>query len=172
MPEDFPWLYKFLQNIFDQKQRDNFFAWWKRFYSSGSAGNLEQGQAIIIAGEAGRGKTLLSRVIVGSSVGGYADASRYLMGDSRFNKECGENALWVVDDSKSCATRAQASSIHGNDQSADFQSAEPDGSQISRLPNSVMERSDHNHNQYRPRFVGHHSRPGANNPRQDNVLPI
>jgi hypothetical protein len=44
---------------------------------------------------------------VGSSVGGFADASGYLMGDSRFNKECGENALWVVDDSKSCANRAQ-----------------------------------------------------------------
>ena len=29
------------------------------------------------------------------------------MGDSRFNKECGENALWVVDDSKSSVTRAQ-----------------------------------------------------------------
>jgi hypothetical protein len=30
-----------------------------------------------------------------------------LLGDSHFNKECGENALMVVDDSKSCATRAQ-----------------------------------------------------------------
>jgi hypothetical protein len=106
-PEDFPWLYKFFQNSFDEMQRDYFFAWWKRFYRSGLAGNLEQGQAIIIAGEAGRGKTLLSRRIVGLSVGGFADASRYLMGDSRFNKECGENALWVVDDSKSSVTRAQ-----------------------------------------------------------------
>jgi hypothetical protein len=106
-PEDFQWLYNFFQNSFDEVQRDYFFAWWKRFYRSGLGGNLEQGQAIIIAGEAGRGKTLLSRRIVGLSVGGFADASRYLMGDSRFNKECGENALWVVDDSKSSATRAQ-----------------------------------------------------------------
>jgi hypothetical protein len=106
-PEDFPWLQKFFEHTFDEIQRDHFFAWWKRFYRSGLEGALEQGQAIIIAGEAGRGKTLLSRVIVGSSVGGFADASRYLMGDSRFNKECGENALWVVDDSKSSVTRAQ-----------------------------------------------------------------
>src|SRR4029453_3603122 len=106
-PEDFPWLQKFFEHSFAEIQRDHFFAWWKRFYRSGLEGALEQGQAIIIAGEAGRGKTLLSRVIVGSSVGGFADASRYLMGDSRFNKECGENALWVVDDSKSSVTRAQ-----------------------------------------------------------------
>jgi Family of unknown function (DUF5906) len=106
-PEDFPWLHKFFEHTLDTVQRDHFFAWWKRFYRSGLNGTLEQGQAIIIAGEAGRGKTLVSRKMVGSSVGGFADASRYLMGDSRFNKECGENALWVVDDSKSSATRAQ-----------------------------------------------------------------
>lgn len=99
-PAQFPWLHKFFNNVWDEEQRDHFLAWFQRFYVSGSQGRLAAGHAIFIAGEGGRGKTLLNQVIIGGALGGYADATTYLLGETRFNKECGENAMWCVDDAK------------------------------------------------------------------------
>ena len=163
-PEQFPWLHKFFENSLDHTQRDHFFAWWKRFYQSGLAGQLDQGQAIIIAGEAGRGKTLLSRVIVGSSIGGFAEASHYLMGDSRFNKECGENALWVVDDSKSCATRAQHRAFTEAIKAQISNPQSPTEAKFRDSLNTPLERSDHNHDKCRPDLARYRSHLGPTIP--------
>jgi hypothetical protein len=61
-------------------------------------GKLLQGQAVFLAGDTGRGKTFFSNRIVGSLVGGHADASQYLMGKTSFNKDLFHKPFWTVDD--------------------------------------------------------------------------
>lgn len=103
----FPWLKAFFDNIFDPAepvQRDVFLAWFQRFYSSAAAGNLRGGQAVIIAGLTGLGKTLLSRKIIGAAMGGFTDAGEYLLGKTSFNKEAAETAVWSVDDNRGGTT--------------------------------------------------------------------
>jgi hypothetical protein len=107
VPADFPWLDKFFHAVFDDEQRDYFFGWFKRFWQSGYNQQLDAGHALFIAGNADQGKTFLNQFVVGRSVGGFADASRYLLGESHFNKECGENALWCVDDAHGTQTAAK-----------------------------------------------------------------
>tara|TARA_B110000459_G_scaffold54860_1_gene61434 strand:- start:1242 stop:2171 length:930 start_codon:yes stop_codon:yes gene_type:complete len=64
----------------------------------------DQGQACILVGPAKRGKTLLSNKIISAAVGGYADASDYLSGGTKFNKDLGRAACWVIDDTVSAAS--------------------------------------------------------------------
>jgi hypothetical protein len=97
--ENFPWLGKFLKDLFDPEDQLNYMlAWLKRFYCSAKEGKLLQGQAVFLAGDTGRGKTFFSNRIVGSLVGGHADASQYLMGKTSFNKDLFHKPFWTVDD--------------------------------------------------------------------------
>jgi hypothetical protein len=97
--EHFPWLGKFLSDLFDpDDQLDFMLAWLKRFYCSAREGKLVQGQAVFLAGDTGRGKTFFSNRIVGALVGGHADASQYLMGKTTFNKDLFHKPFWTVDD--------------------------------------------------------------------------
>jgi hypothetical protein len=107
VPADFPWLHNFFETILDDEQRDYFYAWFKRFWLSGYNRQLDAGHALFIAGNADQGKTFLNQFILGRAIGGFADASRYLLGESHFNKECGENALWCVDDAHGTQTAAK-----------------------------------------------------------------
>lgn len=103
----FPWLKTYFDNIFDPAeplQRDVFLAWLQRFYASAAEGNLRGGQAVIIAGNTGLGKTLLSRKIIGAAMGGFTDAGEYLLGKTSFNKEAAETAVWSVDDNRGGTT--------------------------------------------------------------------
>ena len=103
----FPWLKTYFDNIFDSSapiQRDIFLAWFQRLYKSAYEGDLQAGQAIIIAGPTGTGKTLLNRKVVGAALGGFTDAAEYLLGKTNFNKEAAETAVWCVDDNRGGAT--------------------------------------------------------------------
>lgn len=103
----FPWLAEFFEKIWDPKfpeQKEVFFAWFRRLYESACEGDLQAGQALIIAGGVGLGKTLLSRKIVGAAVGGFTDAGSVLLGKTDFNKEAVEKAIWAVDDNRGGAT--------------------------------------------------------------------
>ncbi len=104
---EFPWLKKYFDNIFDAGeplQRDIFLAWYQRMYKSAYEGNLLAGQAVIIAGPTGIGKTLLNYKILGAAMGGHTDAAEYLLGKTAFNKEAAETAMWCVDDNRGGAT--------------------------------------------------------------------
>ena len=57
-----------------------------------------------LVGPTGRGKTLLSRVVIGSLVGGFGDASQYISGHTTFNKDLARVPCWCVDDTKSAAS--------------------------------------------------------------------
>jgi hypothetical protein len=83
-----------------------FLAWFKRLYMALLEGRLDQGQLMILLGPTGRGKTLLTNQIIGRAVGGYADASDYLSGNTSFNRDLCGSAMWVVDDQVAASTYA------------------------------------------------------------------
>jgi hypothetical protein len=63
-----------------------------------------QGQALLLVGPTNKGKSLLSNKVISGLVGGYADASDYLSGQTKFNKDLGRVASWVIDDTTSAAS--------------------------------------------------------------------
>lgn len=110
-PENWPWLREFLMNFFDTDANGEdtlpyFLAWFKRLYLAVLEHRLDQGQLLILLGESGRGKTLLTNRIVGDAVGGCSDASDYLSGKTTFNKDLCGSAAWVIDDQTAAATYA------------------------------------------------------------------
>jgi hypothetical protein len=97
--EGFPWLADFLDSLFDpDEQLDFFISWLAYAYRNAHAGKPRNGQAIFLAGDVNQGKTLLSNVLLGGLFGGNMDASEFLLGESRFNKELFEVGMWTVDD--------------------------------------------------------------------------
>ena len=110
--ENFPWLAEFIDTCWDdspvacveegeaQPAKDVFLAWLHRFYTTSLQGALDKGQALFLAGKTGVGKTLLSTHVIAPSVGGGADATRYLMGDTQFTKNLFKVACWEVHDAK------------------------------------------------------------------------
>jgi hypothetical protein len=96
---DFPFLSRFLENFLEPKaQLDYFLAWWKHFYRSAHEQKPRQGQNTFLMGPANAGKTFTSRGLVGASVGGFVDASNFLIKGSVFNSELFKEPLWCVDD--------------------------------------------------------------------------
>lgn len=95
---NFPWLSRFLDLLFDPVwQKEWFLAWWKVYYESGHFRKPTFGHAVFLVGPSGVGKSLLSK-IVGTSVGGYVDATQFLLGNDSFNSELWEFAHWAIDD--------------------------------------------------------------------------
>ena len=84
-----------------------FWAWHKRFYEAILNSRLDQGHTMVLCGPSKRGKTLLSTMVVAPSVGGFADGSDYLSGQTKFNKEMGRTACWVIDDTTSASNRQE-----------------------------------------------------------------
>lgn len=96
---NFPFLSRLLENIFTSEfQRDHFLSWFSYFYTSGLNSAPMPGQVIVAMGGVAVGKTLVSREVVGRAVGGYCDASGYLIRAEAFNAHMFEAALWVLDD--------------------------------------------------------------------------
>lgn len=97
--KDFPWVAQFLDGFFAEKEQQyHFMAWLQRFYRGAVTKSPTQGQAVIISGGPGIGKTLLSTRVVSQIVGGHADASDFLMGDSKFTSHILAMPLMTVDD--------------------------------------------------------------------------
>lgn len=83
---------------------DYFYAWMKRFYEAVLDRIPAQGQALLLVGPTGRGKSLLSNHVVAGLAGGHADASDYLAGRTSFNKELAGSPTWLIDDATSAAS--------------------------------------------------------------------
>lgn len=95
----FPWLSAHFDRFFaSPEQLDHFLAWWKVFYESGLYNKPYPGQNVFLMGGVNVGKTLTSRAIVGLSVGGFVDASEFLIRGGGFNSELLEAPLWCSDD--------------------------------------------------------------------------
>jgi hypothetical protein len=100
-PQKSAWLHELFEKIWDPaepQQRDYFLAWFQRFYQNALEGHPASGQAAVIAGPAGIGKTFLSWRIVGRALGGFSDGMRFLKGETSFNKEIAEVPLLAIDD--------------------------------------------------------------------------
>jgi hypothetical protein len=104
-PQHWPWLHNFFSQLFDPvaddlgcMPLDFWYPWLARAYKASYLKEEKSGQAVIIAGPQGRGKTLLSQFIVGKLLGGAADASGFLCAKTPFNKALSEVPVWSVDD--------------------------------------------------------------------------
>lgn len=101
----FPVLSSFLDSAFTTpEQLPLFLARWQRAYRGCLNRKPEQGQGIILCGPAGKGKTFLSRAVVGYSLGGFAEAGAYFSGSDGFNSELFQVAVWCVDDGTSLSS--------------------------------------------------------------------
>ena len=107
-PTKWPFLHKWLGQLFvdsgDQPTLDYFYSWLKRFYMAVLDREFVQGQAMLLVGATNKGKSLLSNKVISGLAGGYADASDYLSGQTKFNKDLGRVATWVIDDTTSAAS--------------------------------------------------------------------
>ncbi len=109
-PKDFPFLNSFFETFLDDPDDDKpveyLYCWMKRAYECLHFHRMSQGQAVILVGPTGRGKSLFSNVILGGLMGGAATASDFLQARSQFNKELAENFIWAVDDTASSTNAA------------------------------------------------------------------
>ena len=95
----FDWLASFLDHFFaGEDQKVHFLNWLQRFYKGAVCQKPEAGQAVMISGATGVGKTLLANRIIGQLMGGNADASNYLMGDDRFSSHILSLPVMTVND--------------------------------------------------------------------------
>jgi hypothetical protein len=107
-PSKWPFLNKWLGQLFvnnsERPTLDYFYSWLQRFYLAVLEREFVQGHALLLVGPTNKGKSLLSNRVISGLVGGYADASDYLSGQTKFNKDLGRVATWVIDDTTSAAS--------------------------------------------------------------------
>ncbi len=96
---NFPVMSAILDNFFFPIiQKIYFLAWFKHYYESAFYQVPNPGQNLFLMGFAKSGKTLLNRRIIGTAVGGFVDASDYLVGGVTFNSHLFYAAHWALDD--------------------------------------------------------------------------
>lgn len=108
-PIKWPFIHKWLEQLFvdtpgKKPTIQYLYSWLKRFYSAVLDREFVQGQALLLVGPTNKGKSLLSNKVISGLVGGYADASDYISGQTKFNKDLGRVAAWVIDDTTSAAS--------------------------------------------------------------------
>lgn len=107
-PANWPFLNRWLNQLFvnsgETEALHYFYGWMQRFYGAVLEKEFRQGHALLLVGPTGRGKSLLSNRVISGLVGGFADASDYLSGHTKFNKDLGRVAAWVIDDTTSAAS--------------------------------------------------------------------
>lgn len=113
----FPWLEQYLSDFFAPvRQRPSwvpdsvtdkdvqlmhFLAWHHRFYRYAHLQKPLQGHALLIAGHQSSGKGFFSNGFLGTSMGGFADGSSYLMGEDQWTSDVLRVGLMTVDDDQS-----------------------------------------------------------------------
>ena len=96
--EGFPWMAQYLEGMFGDEQLPVFLSWLGHFYNNARLGTPRKGHALFIAGDVSAGKTFLSQQIVGKLMGGFCDASSYLLGHTSFNEQLFHAPVWAIDD--------------------------------------------------------------------------
>jgi hypothetical protein len=109
----FPFLSKLIDSIFDPiEQREWFLAWFKYYFISAFEQVPLPGQNIFLMGGAGIGKTYLNREVIGAAVGGYIDASDYLLKGSDFNSHLMYIPHWCLDDDTPSGSPRAIENLH------------------------------------------------------------
>lgn len=97
--DGFPWIASFMEHLFpDIIQRERFMAAWAYAYRHAYAGLPRNGHVLFVAGGVGSGKNFLSECLYGASLGGSADASEYVLGQTRFNDHLMSIGVWTLND--------------------------------------------------------------------------
>ena len=84
--------------FFPVEQMWYYIAWAKHMYLCAVEEVPRSGTHVFLLGDPGRGKTLTGRGIIGKLMGGWVDASRYLLENAHFTSEFHEKPLWCIDD--------------------------------------------------------------------------
>lgn len=79
------------------RQRNHFLCYLKHFYLGALSQNPQRGLALFLAGPPSAGKNFMNKVI-GRLMGGSQDASKYLLGEDKFNDQLFQCAHWRIDD--------------------------------------------------------------------------
>lgn len=101
--DGFPWLARYLDGLFDATQKTLFLSWLAHFYQHAAAGRPRKGHALFLAGPRSAGKTLLSQRVIAPLVGGFQEATRYILGETTFNESLFHAPIWAVDDAVGAA---------------------------------------------------------------------
>ena len=105
----FPLIYKLLRNMFandecgGSDQLTYLLAWLKYAYVNALERTPRPGQAIVVAGPPGKGKTFLSWKVIGGLLGGRADAAAHLVQNDRWTERLLEHPIMTIDDSSALA---------------------------------------------------------------------
>lgn len=101
-PQEGTWqtFFDFLSGLLghDARQLETFLYWLKHGLEAMYEGRPRNGMALVLAGEAGCGKTLLKEFIRIMFGGGEVYPYSFMIGRDMFNSELVECPLWVVDD--------------------------------------------------------------------------
>lgn len=106
-PEHFAFVHTLLKSMFcdpedeaaaGSEQLEYFLGWLKYFYENALKFKPKPGQVVVLAGPVGKGKTVLSRQIVGRLAGSYNDASDHLVMNDRWTERLASSPVWAVDD--------------------------------------------------------------------------
>jgi hypothetical protein len=97
---DFPNILAYMGGLFrSDPEQVQYVMWWiKDTLDALYAGRPRQGMALVLAGEAGCGKTLFKEFLKVLFGGGEVYPYAYMMGKDSFNEELTQAPLWVVDD--------------------------------------------------------------------------
>jgi hypothetical protein len=110
---NFPFISALLEALFDPvSQLPHYLAWVKHLYESAFYMIPAPGQNIFLMGGVGTGKTLVSRQVIGVSIGGYMDASDYLVNGANFNSHLMNYGLWCLDDDTPSNSPAANAKLH------------------------------------------------------------
>jgi hypothetical protein len=105
--DGFPWLAAYLEGLFDETQLAVFLSWFAHFYIHALAGRPRRGQALFICGPKSAGKTFLSQRIIGAALGGFQEATHYILGETTFNESLFHAPVWAVDDAVAATDQAR-----------------------------------------------------------------
>lgn len=106
-PGPYPFLQEYLTRLFiTPEQYDNWRAWFKYFYLSGLEQKPRPGQAIFLLGPPGIGKGFCSHEVVGKAMGGFTDASSFLVRGDAFGSENFHKPVLCIDDESSAGNHA------------------------------------------------------------------
>jgi energy-coupling factor transporter ATP-binding protein EcfA2 len=92
------WFLNFLTQLLPDGQDDWLIRWLKIALVSLRTGDFRPGQVIVLAGQAGCGKSLLQNIITQILGGRVSDPFRYMMGQTQFNRDLCAAEHWQIQD--------------------------------------------------------------------------
>lgn len=104
----FPWIWSFLSQFLELVKNQNIqleylLQWMKYTYERALEQRPGQGQALVLAGKEGDGKTFFATVILGKMLGGTGDQADYIIRGSQWSNQLAKWPIALIDDSQGSA---------------------------------------------------------------------